>query len=82
MKAGVVTVESNAPIIEAVKLMRVSKVGGLPVLENGTLVGICTRSDLLDHLYVFSPHLLSYSNIFYYRIRILEPIPPAEDKTN
>ena len=53
MKTGVVTVENAAPILEAAKLMRVSKVGGLPVLDKaGSLVGMCTQSDLLDHLYV------------------------------
>lgn len=53
MKTGVVTVDNTAPVLEAAKLMRVSKVGGLPVLDTaGSLVGICTGSDLLDHLYV------------------------------
>lgn len=52
MKTGIVTVDANAPILEAVKLMRVSKVGGLPVLDkSGSVVGICTKSDLQDHLY-------------------------------
>ena len=66
MKTGVVTVENSAPVLEAAKLMRVSKVGGLPVLDNnGSLVGICTGSDLLDHL-----------------IRILEPVPPTDKPAN
>ena len=53
MKTGVVTVENEASVLEAAKLMRVSNVGGLPVLDKaGSLVGICTKSDLLDHLYV------------------------------
>lgn len=58
MKTAVVTIEDTAPIVEAAKLMRVSNVGGLPVLNSkGKVIGVCTRRDLLDHL-----------------IRILEPI--------
>jgi len=64
MKAGIVTVEDSASILEAAKLMRVSKVSGLPVVDKtGLLVGVCTMTDLLDHL-----------------IRVLEPIPPADEK--
>jgi CBS-domain-containing membrane protein len=53
MKVGVVTVEDTAPIVEAAKLMRVSEVGGLPVVNGcGKLVGVCSTTDLVDHLYV------------------------------
>jgi len=52
MQRGVVTVESNELIVEAAKEMRVANVGGLPVLDpkTGLLVGMLTRTDLLDHL--------------------------------
>jgi len=50
-KTAVVTIEEDSPIVDAVKLMRVANVGGLPVLnDKGDLVGIVTRSDLLDQL--------------------------------
>jgi len=63
MATGLVTVDESATVLEAVKLMRVSNVGGLPVVDSkGDLVGICTKTDLLDHL-----------------IRILEPVPPKEE---
>jgi len=59
MTRSVITADETAPIVDAAKLLRVAKVGGLPVLNlDGKLVGIITRTDLLDHL-----------------IRILEPIP-------
>jgi CBS domain-containing protein len=60
---AMVTVEEDTPILEAVKLIRVSGVGGLPVTEGDSMkiVGICTRTDLIDHL-----------------IRVLEPIPLAK----
>ncbi|GAM25377.1 hypothetical protein SAMD00019534_085520 [Acytostelium subglobosum LB1] len=62
MKSNPLTIEENAPIVDAAKLLRVADIGGLPVVDNsGKLVGICTRSDLLDLL-----------------IRILEPTPPQQ----
>ncbi|RME09727.1 MAG: CBS domain-containing protein [Ardenticatenia bacterium] len=58
MRTVLITIEADEPIVEAAKLMRVARVGGLPVVErNGALVGILTRSDLIDHL-----------------IRLLEPV--------
>eukprot|EP01111_Echinosteliopsis_oligospora_P001998 TRINITY_DN12916_c0_g1_i1.p1 TRINITY_DN12916_c0_g1~~TRINITY_DN12916_c0_g1_i1.p1 ORF type:complete len:149 (-),score=31.72 TRINITY_DN12916_c0_g1_i1:9-455(-) len=62
MKPGVVTVKSNDSILTAAKLMRVSKVGGLPVLdsEKDIVIGIVTRGDMLDEV-----------------IRLLEPVPPT-----
>lgn len=40
----------GADLIEAVRLMRAQKFGGLPVVEEGALVGIITETDLLDCL--------------------------------
>ncbi|HBY93429.1 MAG: CBS domain-containing protein [Ardenticatenaceae bacterium] len=62
MTTSVTTIEPEAPIVEAAKLIRVAHVGGLPVVdENDRLVGIVTRTDLVDHL-----------------IRLLEPVENAE----
>eukprot|EP01116_Phalansterium_solitarium_P020124 TRINITY_DN5842_c0_g1_i1.p2 TRINITY_DN5842_c0_g1~~TRINITY_DN5842_c0_g1_i1.p2 ORF type:complete len:179 (-),score=75.96 TRINITY_DN5842_c0_g1_i1:237-773(-) len=69
MTTTMITVESSAPIVEAVKLMRVARVGGLPVVESvqtatgsvERVVGIITRTNLLDCL-----------------IRQYEPVPPAD----
>lgn len=63
MITNVTTIEPEAPIVEAAKLMRVGHIGGLPVVDSEErLVGIVTRSDLLDHL-----------------IRLLEPSMTQED---
>lgn len=52
MHVSVVTIDSDAPIVDAAKLIRVRGVGGLPVVQAGTrtVIGVCTRSDLIDHL--------------------------------
>ena len=47
MKAPVVTVDSKASVEEAARLMLRNKIGGLPVVDGGKLVGIVTSTDLL-----------------------------------
>jgi len=42
------TISSTAPIEEAALIMREKKIGCLPVIEEGKLVGILTETDLLD----------------------------------
>lgn len=44
------TVGPDDTLEEAADLMRKQKIGGLPVLEDGRLVGIITESDLFDAL--------------------------------
>jgi len=46
MKTPVITVDENAPIEEAARLMADNKIGGLPVTKDGEVVGIITESDL------------------------------------
>lgn len=48
MKPNPVTVSPSTPTLEAVKIMRENKVGCLPVVEGGQLVGIVTAQDFLD----------------------------------
>ncbi len=47
MRTDVVAVEPDAPLTEAAQLMLQHKISGLPVVENGQLVGILTESDIL-----------------------------------
>merc|ERR1711879_692766 len=62
MRSSVTTVTDDASIVEAAKIMRVSNVGGVPVLDKqGQLVGIITRTDMIDHL-----------------IRVLEPLDEGQ----
>lgn len=48
MTYNVVTVAPQTSLREAARQLRQQRFGALPVVENGTLVGIITRSDLLD----------------------------------
>jgi CBS domain-containing protein/gamma-glutamyl:cysteine ligase YbdK (ATP-grasp superfamily) len=48
MKADPVTVAPTTPTLEAIALMRTHRVGCLPVVEDGALVGIVTATDFLD----------------------------------
>ena len=48
MKADPVTVTPATPTLEAIELMRARRVGCLPVVEDGALVGIVTATDFLN----------------------------------
>jgi acetoin utilization protein AcuB len=47
MTPNVVTIESQAKIEEAARLLLDLKIGGLPVVDEGSLVGIITVSDIV-----------------------------------
>jgi acetoin utilization protein AcuB len=46
MTKDVITVHEDTPLEEAARLMADSKVGGLPVVRDGDLVGIITETDM------------------------------------
>jgi acetoin utilization protein AcuB len=48
MTKEVITVTEDCPIEETARLMRDNKIGGLPVMRDGLVVGIITESDLFD----------------------------------
>jgi acetoin utilization protein AcuB len=48
MTADPITIGPQTPIEEAAAIMRQYKIGGLPVVDGGRLVGILTESDLLS----------------------------------
>jgi len=50
MSAPAVTVESSQDIVEAARVMLKDKIGSLPVVEGGRLVGIITETDLLREI--------------------------------
>jgi acetoin utilization protein AcuB len=50
MTATPFTIESKTPLVEAAERMRRERVGALPIVDNGKLAGILTRSDMLRAL--------------------------------
>ncbi len=46
MSKKIITVDIDTPIEEAARIMADSKIGGLPVLNNGRVVGMITETDL------------------------------------
>jgi acetoin utilization protein AcuB len=48
MTYNVITVKPETSLIAAVRLLRRHRIGSLPVLNSGKLVGIISRSDILD----------------------------------
>lgn len=51
MSEPAVTVEADTPIRDAARLMLSRKIGCLPVVERGVLVGLVTESDVVRHAY-------------------------------
>ncbi|MGI6435011.1 MAG: CBS domain-containing protein [Syntrophomonadaceae bacterium] len=47
MSKKVITVSAQADLTEAINLLVKHKISGLPVLENGVMVGILSETDLL-----------------------------------
>jgi acetoin utilization protein AcuB len=50
MTPNPITIEPSVSIAEAARVMRNHKIGGLPVVTDGQLIGIITDTDLLDFL--------------------------------
>lgn len=51
MTSNVATIGPEASIADAAQLMRQERIGALPVVEGDRLLGILTRSDMLDCLF-------------------------------
>ncbi|HXJ83531.1 MAG TPA: CBS domain-containing protein [Candidatus Methylomirabilis sp.] len=50
MSTDVITIAQNDDMVDAARRMREEKVGSLPVVEGGRVVGIITETDLLRHI--------------------------------
>ena len=48
MTPHVLTLSPTASIVEAVRIMRRERIGAIPIVDGTRLVGILTRSDVLD----------------------------------
>jgi CBS domain-containing protein len=47
MRKNPVTLDSNATTVDAIRLMRKSRLACLPVVDNGKLIGLVTEHDLI-----------------------------------
>lgn len=56
MTPNPITIGPSDAIAEAARVMRNHKIGGLPVMADGQLVGIITDTDLLDYLIELLEH--------------------------
>ena len=68
MTQGVISLNSGASIDEAHRMMAIYGYERMPVLENGKLIGMMTRSDLVKALYrsgQFATYGSSYDSDFY-----------------
>ncbi len=63
MRTGLVTIEADAPVVEAARLMLRHKVSGLPVLDNGTLAGMLTESDIFRAVVAGQLRLQTYVTV-------------------
>ena len=50
MKKKVVTVKPDTPIKDAAHLMKEKKIGCVPVVNEGSLVGLVTTTDILRYV--------------------------------
>jgi CBS domain-containing protein len=50
MKKRVISVKPDTPIKDAAHLMAAKKIGCVPVVESGTLVGLLTTTDILRYV--------------------------------
>ena len=50
MKKKVVTVKPDTPIKDAAHLMKAKKIGCVPVVDEGSLVGLVTTTDILRYV--------------------------------
>ena len=46
MRRAVITVDADTSVVDVARLMLTQKISGLPVVDNGKLVGMITESDI------------------------------------
>jgi len=50
MNRSVITLDPDDRLVDAAKILRLSHISQAPVTNQGKLVGMLSRTDLLDHL--------------------------------
>lgn len=59
MTKGVITVDPNRNVVEAARIMLDHKIGALPVVDGGTIIGIMTETDIMRAFTAMVPELVA-----------------------
>jgi CBS domain-containing protein len=80
MKSEVKTVSPDVPLAELEKLFVENRVTGFPVVENGRLVGVVSRSDIVRKI-VAENSYAEYLSDFYRDIGSFDEPAPADSRS-
>ena len=59
MTKSVITVDPNRNVVEAARIMLDHKIGALPVVDGGTIIGIMTETDIMRAFAAMMPELVA-----------------------
>lgn len=59
MTKSVITVDPNRNVVEAARIMLDHKIGALPVVDGGTIIGIMTETDIMRAFAAMVPELVA-----------------------
>jgi acetoin utilization protein AcuB len=59
MTKGVITVDPNRNVVEAARIMLDHKIGALPVVDGGTIIGIMTETDIMRAFAAMVPEMVA-----------------------
>ena len=59
MTTSVITVTPNRDVVEAARIMLDHKIGALPVVDGGTIIGIMTETDIMRAFAAMVPELVA-----------------------
>lgn len=79
MTKKVITVAQDCPIEEAARMMRGNRIGCLPVLQDGQIVGIVTQSDLFEAFIGMTAAKSGGTRVFIESDFEVSPIPAVQD---
>jgi acetoin utilization protein AcuB len=59
MTKSVITVDPNRNVVEAARIMLDHKIGALPVVDGGTIIGIMTETDIMRAFAAMVPEMVA-----------------------
>jgi CBS domain-containing protein len=80
MTRGVISVKKSDTVAEAAKLMKRARIGGVPVVERGDVIGIVTEGDIMrDIVATGKKHDVKVGRIMKHPVRTVPPDIDVED---